>query len=57
MRPGEVVYLIADDVPGGILAPEQDPISEDVEETRTDWMTQFLRSVTEAGLARSVTSG
>lgn len=57
MRPGEVVYLIADDVPGGILAPEQEPVSDDVEETRTNWMTQFLRSVTEAGLARSVTSG
>ncbi|WP_394279618.1 septum formation initiator family protein [Microbacterium sp.] len=54
MRPGEVVYLVADDVPGGILAPEQDPISDEVEEAKPDWMTQLLRSVAEAGLARTV---
>lgn len=54
MRPGEVVYLIADDVPGGILAPEAEPVSDDVEETSTDWMTQFLRSLTEAGVAKTV---
>ena len=26
-------------------------MSDEVEQTRTDWMSQFVRSVTEAGLA------
>ncbi|MFS0867024.1 septum formation initiator family protein [Microbacterium sp. 179-B 1A2 NHS] len=57
MRPGEVVYLVADDLPGDILVPEQNAVSEDVEETRTEWMTQLLRSVTESGLAQTVAPG
>lgn len=57
MRPGEVVYLVADDLPGDVVAPEQDTVSEDVEETRTEWMTQLLRSVTESGLAKTVAPG
>ncbi len=57
MRPGEVVYLVADDLPKDIVEPEQRPVSQDVHETRADWMTQLLRSVTEAGLARTVAPG
>jgi hypothetical protein len=29
-------------------------VSEEVQETRTDWMSQVVRSVTEAGLAQTV---
>ncbi|SBS70120.1 septum formation initiator family protein [uncultured Microbacterium sp.] len=54
VKPGEVVYLVDDDLPQGTIPPEQAPVSEDVEETTTDWMTQFVRSVANAGLARSV---
>lgn len=54
VRPGEVVYLIDDDLPAGSVPAEQQAISDEVEETATDWMTQLVRSVTGAGLARSV---
>ncbi|MCM3696174.1 FtsB family cell division protein [Microbacterium oleivorans] len=53
-RPGEVVYLVADDLPTDLIEPSQRPVSDDVQETQRDWMTQFLRSVTEAGLAETV---
>jgi len=56
-RPGEVVYLVADDLPSDTIQPEQRPVSGSVQETRHDWMTQFLRSVTEAGLAKTVAPG
>lgn len=56
-KPGEVVYLVADDLPADTITPEDRPISKDVQETRTDWMTQLLRSVTEAGLAQTVSPG
>ncbi|MCK6081110.1 septum formation initiator family protein [Microbacterium sp. EYE_5] len=56
-KPGEVVYLVADDLPADTITPEDRPVSKDVQETRTDWMTQLLRSVTEAGLARTVSPG
>lgn len=51
VRPGEVVYLVDNDLPDELLPREQDGVSEDVEPTRTDWMAQLVRSVTEAGLA------
>ncbi len=54
VRPGEVVYLVDDDLPPEQKPQEQAPVSEDVEQTRTDWMTQLVRSVTEAGLAQTV---
>lgn len=56
-RPGEVVYLVADDLTSDLIEPDQRPVSESVQETRRDWMTQFLRSVTEAGLAKTVAPG
>ena len=36
------------------MPQEQAPISDQVEQTRTDWMAQFVRSVTEAGIAQTV---
>lgn len=56
-KPGEVVYLVDDDLPADAVPQEQQPVSEDVTQTRTDWMAQLVRSVTSAGLARSVTAG
>ncbi|WP_322411841.1 septum formation initiator family protein [Microbacterium invictum] len=55
VRPGEVVYLIDNDLPPEDVPREQGAVSDEVERTRTDWMSQLLRSVTEAGLATSVT--
>ena len=35
-----------------LVPQEQAPVSDEVEQTRTDWMAQFVRSVTEAGHRR-----
>jgi cell division protein FtsB len=53
--PGEVVYLVADDLPDTEVPQEQGAVSADVEQTRTDWMAQLVRSVTAAGAAQTVT--
>lgn len=57
VKPGEVVYLIDDDLDGAVLAPEDAPVSEDVEETRNDWMSQLMRSVATAGVAKTAAVG
>ena len=54
VKPGEVVYLVDDDLPPELEPQEQDPVSEELEAARSDWMTQLVRSVTEAGLAQTV---
>lgn len=54
VRPGEVVYLVDNDLPAELAPQEQEPVSDDVEQTRTDWMSQLVRSVTEAGLSQTV---
>ncbi|MEN2740113.1 septum formation initiator family protein [Microbacterium sp. X-17] len=56
VRPGEVVYLVDDDLPASAVPQEQAPVSEDVTKTRTDWMTQFVRSLTTTGLSRSIST-
>jgi cell division protein FtsB len=55
MRPGEVVYLVVNDLPADLQPTAEKPVSADVVETPTDWMTQLLASVTTAGLAQTVT--
>ncbi|MFG6401914.1 MULTISPECIES: septum formation initiator family protein [unclassified Microbacterium] len=52
-KPGEVVYLIDDDLPDSAVPQEAAPVSDEVEQTRTDWMSQFVRSVATAGLAQT----
>lgn len=54
VRPGEVVYLVENDLPPEQVPQEQDRVSDEVEQTRTDWMSQLVRSVTAAGLAQTV---
>lgn len=54
VRPGEVVYLVDNDLPPELAPQEQAPVSDEVEETRNDWMSQLVRSVTEAGLSQTV---
>ena len=56
VRPGEVVYLVDNDLPPELAPQERARVSEDVEPTQTDWMSQFVRSVTEAGLSQTVTA-
>lgn len=50
--PGEVVYLIDDDLPASAALQEQGDVSDDVQQTRSDWMAQLVRSVTAAGAAQ-----
>ena len=55
VHPGEVVYLVDDDLPASATPPEQQPVSDDVVETQSDWMAQFVRSLAGAGLAQTAT--
>jgi cell division protein FtsB len=54
VKPGEVVYLVDDDLPPELAPQEQEPVSDELEAAHTDWMAQLVRSVTEAGLAQTV---
>lgn len=53
VRPGEVVYLVDDDLPAASIPLEQRPVSDEVEQTRSDWMAQLVRSVAAAGLGQT----
>ena len=53
VRPGEVVYLVDNDLPATAMPPTQAAVSAQVQETRTDWMAQLVRSVAGAGLAQT----
>jgi len=50
--PGEVVYLIDNDLPASATPQEQDEVRSDVGQTHTDWMAQLVRSVTSSGAAQ-----
>lgn len=50
--PGEVVYLIDNDLPASATPQEQADVSQDVGQTRTDWMAQLVRSVAASGAAQ-----
>jgi len=54
VRPGEVVYLVDNDLPPELVPQEQREVSDEVRQTRTDWMSQLVRSVAVAGLAQTV---
>lgn len=53
VTPGEVVYLVDNDLPDTAIPADRAPAPEEVGETTTDWMSQLVRSVAGAGLARS----
>lgn len=54
VRPGEVVYLVDNDLTAAQTPQDETQVSSTVEQTRTDWMAQLVRSVTEAGIAQTV---
>jgi cell division protein FtsB len=56
VKPGEVVYLVDNDLDPASLPHEQAPVSDELEETPADWMPQLLRSVAGAGLAQNARS-
>ncbi|MEV7609621.1 septum formation initiator family protein [Microbacterium sp. NPDC089320] len=51
VKPGEVVYLIDNDLDPAALPQQQGPVSDTLEETPSDWMPQLLRTLTSAGLS------
>lgn len=53
VKPGEVVYLINNDIDPAAQPVEQGPVSDTVQEKSSDWASQLLRSVTSAGLAKT----
>lgn len=53
VKPGEVPYLIDDDLAATDLPAEQGPVSDEIEETKSDWMPQLLRGIVSAGLAQN----
>jgi len=53
VKPGEVVYLVDNDLDPASLPQEQEPVSDQLEETPADWMPQLLRTVTGAGLSET----
>ena len=55
MRPGEIPYLVDDDLDASDVPREKARVSDEVEATHTDWMSQLVRSVAQAGLARTAT--
>ncbi len=57
VKPGEVVYLIDNDLDAADLPQEQSPVSDALEEGEADWMAQLLRSIAGAGLAQTAVSG
>lgn len=56
VKPGEVVYLVDNDLDPASLPQEQAPVSDELEESPADWMPQLLRSIAGAGLAQTARS-
>lgn len=51
VKPGEVVYLIDNDLDPSALPREQEPVSDTLEEKPADWMPQLLRTLVSTGLS------
>lgn len=51
VKPGEVVYLIDNDLDPTALPREQSQVSDTLEEKSSDWMPQLLRTLTSTGLS------
>jgi len=56
VKPGEVVYLVDNDLDPASLPQEQVPVSDDLVETPADWMPQLLRTIAGAGLAQNASA-
>ncbi|HOA86470.1 MAG: septum formation initiator family protein [Microbacteriaceae bacterium] len=54
VQPGEVVYLVDNDLDLAHQPTERPPVSEEVTTTHSDWMSQLLRSITSSGVAEVV---
>jgi cell division protein FtsB len=52
-KPGEVVFLVDNDLPASAQPREQQKVSANVQQTHTDWMSQLVRSVAAAGVSET----
>lgn len=53
VAPGDVVYLVDNDLPAARQPRDAEQVSDHLEQTPTDWMAQLVRSVAAAGAART----
>ncbi|WP_309127880.1 septum formation initiator family protein [Microbacterium sp.] len=53
VKPGEVVFLVDNDLDPAELPPEQREVSDEIQERPADWMPQLLRSITSSGMAKT----
>jgi cell division protein FtsB len=53
VKPGEVRFLVIDDLEDAETPQDPEPVSAEVEERETDWTAALLRSIVGAGTARS----
>ena len=53
VKPGQVPYLVDFDLDPADLPPEQEAVSDELQQRGADWMPQLLRSITSAGLAKT----
>jgi len=51
VRPGEVVYLVDNDLDPSQLPQDEQKVSDELTRTKVDWMSQIVRSVTASGTA------
>ena len=51
VKPGEVVFLIDNDLSTIDLPRDQEPVSDTLEEKSADWMPQLLRTLVSSGLS------
>ncbi len=51
VKPGEVVYLVDNDLPAAAQPQEESAVSDTLQRTKVDWMSQLVRSVALAGTA------
>jgi cell division protein FtsB len=53
VKPGEVVYLVDNDLDPAAIPREQEPVSDSLQERPSDWMPQLLRAIAGAGLSQN----
>ncbi|MFT4307447.1 MAG: septum formation initiator family protein [Microbacterium sp.] len=53
VEPGEVVYLVENDLDAADQPQDETPVSDEVQQTSTDWMSQLVASVVAAGAAQT----
>ncbi|MFT4211994.1 MAG: septum formation initiator family protein [Microbacterium sp.] len=53
VKPGEVVYLVDNDLDAADQPQDETPVSDEVQQTPTDWMSQLVSSVVAAGAAQT----